>query len=154
MPVYDYDNIINALKTAKKIWIVGDGGSAALADHFACDLLKNCELPAISLCSNSALITAIANDYGFEDTFQRQLKILFQPYEDLLIIFSTSGKSPNLINAAKKPDVIAVIGGNIDWWAKETMAYIFLIDGKDQMEIEDNMLVFCHEVTRRIMCQS
>ena len=57
----DYSSVTDALLDAEHIYIIGNGAAASIADHFACDLLKNCRLPAISLCSNSAMITAIAN---------------------------------------------------------------------------------------------
>ena len=139
----NYDMVIMTMNMAKHIYIIGDGGSAALSDHFACDLLKNCRLPAISLCSNTAILTAIGNDYSFDDVFSMQLDVLFQP-DDLLIIFSGSGNSVNLIN------VIAVIGGGILKGHSSFGKFVCVINGKDQMELEDNMLVFCHEVTRRL----
>ena len=144
----DYKKAIVALKRAKKIWIIGDGGSAALADHFACDLLKNCRLPAISLCSNAAVLTAIANDYSFAEVFLMQLKILFNK-GDLLVIFSTSGDSKNLIAASvvTKNTLLVVGGGHLE---KECPGIPCFIDGKDQMDIEDRMLKFCHQIVRRI----
>ena len=151
MPVYDYDNIINALKTAKKIWIVGDGGSAALADHLACDLLKNAHLPAISLCSNSALITAIANDYSFSKVFSMQLKELWSK-DDILIILSTSGNSENLISGFKEVDKsILIVGGGYLLNNKRQEDIVIHIEGKDQMDTEDCILQVCHEIARRSM---
>jgi D-sedoheptulose 7-phosphate isomerase len=136
------------LKKAGKIWLAGDGGSAALADHFACDLIKNCHLPAISLCANSAVITAIANDYSFEDVFYRQLMVLFQP-GDLLVIFSTSGNSPNLVKAAKLIRNVIVFSGNTKGKIISETKMVFLVKGT-QMEMEDEMLKICHEVVTTI----
>jgi phosphoheptose isomerase len=149
-----YKEVVDALQSARHIYLIGDGGSAALADHFACDLLKNCLLPAISLCSNAAILTAIANDYSSDEIFSRQLNVLWQE-GDLLMIFSTSGNSRNLIKAAPiaEKSIITVVGGGIlsigEWPGK----ICCFIKGEDQMSIEDDMLVFCHEVARRLMCK-
>ena len=85
------------------IWLVGNGGSAATASHFATDLNK-CKdsqgrpISAMSLCDNTGLITAIGNDFSFEEIFLRQLINLSKP-GDLLIVLSASGNSKNLITA-------------------------------------------------------
>lgn len=150
--IIDYDLVIKKLKFASHIFVIGDGGSAAMADHFCCDLLKNCYLPAISLCSNSAIITAIANDYSSNDIFSRQLIVLFQP-NDLLVILTGSGNSINLIEALKTVNdrnnivVSGNMGGNIKKYAD-----VFCdLGSRNQLDCEDRMSRFCHEVTRRIM---
>ncbi len=85
------------------VWIIGNGGSAATASHFATDLSR-CNnstgnpVKGISLCDNSALITAIGNDLGFEHVFSEQLRIL-AVQDDLLIVLSASGNSKNLLLA-------------------------------------------------------
>ena len=88
-----------------KIWLIGNGGSAATSSHFATDLSrctgKNGQsIRAISLCDNSALITAIGNDFSFEEIFRKQLEILAKK-GDLLIAISASGNSSNLLQAIK-----------------------------------------------------
>lgn len=85
------------------IWIAGNGGSAATASHFATDLSRGINssgapVKGISLCDNSGLITAIGNDFGFDDVFLRQLTNLSQP-GDLLVVITASGNSPNLVKA-------------------------------------------------------
>ena len=102
-----------------RIWIAGNGGSAATASHFATDLsrCKNSSgspVKGISLCDNSGLITAIGNDFGFEFIFSRQLSNAATP-GDLLVVLSASGNSRNLLMAmewAKKNGVktLALIG--------------------------------------------
>lgn len=139
--------IVEALRLAGHIYIVGDGGSAALADHFACDLLKNCGLPAISLCSNAAVITAIGNDYSFDDVFSRQLRVLYQP-NDLLVIFSTSGNSVNLVEASLVAGKVLVISGNGGGRLKERATILFDLGSNDQQESENRMSVFCHEIVK------
>ncbi len=91
-------NIVNAIRQANYIFIIGNGGSASLADHFATDLVKVCGVKAVSLCANSALVTAYANDTGYQNIFSYQLKVFMKP-NDLLITISGSGTSKNIVKA-------------------------------------------------------
>ena len=97
--------ISNSVKNGGKIWLIANGGSAATASHFATDLSRCTSedgrpLKAISLCDNTGLITAIGNDFSFEDIFIRQLQNLGEK-GDLLISISASGNSTNLIKAVE-----------------------------------------------------
>jgi len=98
------------------IWIIGNGGSASTASHFATDLSRSTStsgepLRGISLCDNAGLITAIGNDFSFEDIYVKQLSNLAKK-DDLLITISASGNSSNLINAIKyaKTNSIKTLG--------------------------------------------
>ena len=88
-----------------KVLVCGNGGSAAQADHFAGEMLgtyldrNRRPFPAVSLTNASAL-TAIGNDFGYVETFARQVEALGKP-GDLLIVLSTSGRSPNVLRAAE-----------------------------------------------------
>lgn len=95
--------LVNALKSEKKIIICGNGGSAADAEHMAGEIVGRFgfdrkSLPCISLCTPSATFTAIANDYGYENVFARQVSGLGQD-GDVLIGISTSGNSRNVVEA-------------------------------------------------------
>lgn len=97
------DTSIAALRAHKKIMLMGNGGSAADAQHLAGELVSRFEfdrpgLPAIALTTDSSILTAIGNDYGYEKLFSRQVQALGQP-GDVLIGISTSGNSPNIIRA-------------------------------------------------------
>lgn len=98
------DIILKAYTRQKKVLILGNGGSASTASHFACDLAKGTSLHgqprliAMSLNDNMALLTAYANDIGYESVFSEQLKTLVQK-DDVFICISGSGNSPNVINA-------------------------------------------------------
>lgn len=88
-----------------RVFAAGNGGSAAQAQHFAAELtgryLKERKpLPGICLNADTAAITAIANDYGYEQVFARQVRALGQE-GDFLVLFTTSGNSPNLVEAAR-----------------------------------------------------
>lgn len=90
-----------------RIWVAGNGGSAAIADHLLCDWVKGtfsasqAPIHVHSLVSNVALLTACANDFGYEVSFERQIEMQAQP-GDLLVCISSSGNSPNILAALRK----------------------------------------------------
>ncbi len=97
---------INAYKKGNKIISFGNGGSASDAQHLVGELvgrfkIERRALPAIALTNDSSVVTAIANDYGFEHVFERQLEAIASK-GDVVVGISTSGDSPNVINAIKK----------------------------------------------------
>lgn len=101
---------------------MGNGGSAADSQHFAAELigrfkLERKSLPAVSLTTDTSIITALGNDYSFEVIFSRQCESLVQK-NDVVVAISTSGKSKNIIKAVKiskkkGAKIIAFIGENI-----------------------------------------
>lgn len=104
------DILIHILKSGRKLIVFGNGGSAADAQHFVCELVgsfrnkKRRALPAIALTTNTSNLTSISNDFEFEHVFARQVEALAQK-GDLCIGISTSGRSPNVykaLAAAKK----------------------------------------------------
>src|SRR5437867_7449623 len=113
------DLIEQCLRAGNKLLVCGNGGSAADASHFATELVvrfanDRTALPAICLASDSGILTAAANDYGFNEIFARQVAAFGQP-GDLLICLTTSGKSKNVIRAleeakARKVKTIAFLG--------------------------------------------
>lgn len=111
--------LANCLLGGKKILICGNGGSAAEASHFSSELLNRFEaerpsLPAIALSADTGTITAIANDYHYNEIFSKQIKGLGQP-GDILCVLTTSGNSENIIRAveaahARELSVLALTG--------------------------------------------
>lgn len=98
--------VISALKDNGKIIFMGNGGSAADSEHLAAELVgrfkKNRKaFAAISLSSNICIITAIGNDYGFDEIFSRQIESIAKK-NDLIIAISTSGESQNVIKAVER----------------------------------------------------
>ncbi|MFA6600759.1 MAG: SIS domain-containing protein [Candidatus Omnitrophota bacterium] len=98
--------VLNALKSGKKILLCGNGGSAADAQHMAAEFVvrfvrNRKALPAIALTADTSTLTAAANDFDFRDVFSRQVEALGQP-GDVLIAISTSGKSANVLRAAEQ----------------------------------------------------
>jgi D-sedoheptulose 7-phosphate isomerase len=88
----------STLKNGNKVLIAGNGGSAADAQHIAAELKERRALPGIALTVDTSALTAIANDYGYEHVFSRQVEALAQP-GDLFIGISTSGNSQGILNA-------------------------------------------------------
>lgn len=97
--------ILRALKNGKKLITCGNGGSAADAQHIAAELtgrffVNRPAIPALALNVDTSALTAIGNDFGFEYVFSRQLEALGQA-GDVLLAITTSGNSPNILNALK-----------------------------------------------------
>ena len=98
--------IINCLQKDGKILLMGNGGSAADAQHIAAELVvryvnNRRALPAIALTTDSSILTATGNDFGFEQLFARQVEALAQP-GDLVVGISTSGASENVVQALQQ----------------------------------------------------
>ncbi|HOP94373.1 MAG: HAD-IIIA family hydrolase [Dictyoglomaceae bacterium] len=117
--------IIEKYREGKKLILMGNGGSAADAQHITSELVgkflkERNPLPAISLTTNTSNLTSISNDYTFDHVFERQLYALMNE-GDIVIGISTSGNSPNIINALKK--------------AKELSGFTVALTGRDGGEI-------------------
>lgn len=102
------------LKTKKKkVLIVGNGGSSSIANHMAVDLWKNAKVKALSF-SDSALLTCISNDFGYQHVFEKPID-MFAEKGDILFAISSSGKSENILRAAacarKKGCIIITMSG-------------------------------------------
>lgn len=123
--------LLEARARSATVYFIGNGGSAATASHFANDLsigTNSYKKPfrVVSLTDNQAILTALANDYGYEEVFVRQLQVMGKP-GDVLVAISASGNSPNLIRAieyAASSDI-------------KTVA-ITAFDGGKMKEIADN----------------
>lgn len=97
--------LCSTLIRGNKLLIAGNGGSAADAQHFAAELVgrfltERRALPAVALSTDTSILTAVGNDYGFERIFSRQVEALAQP-GDLVFGISTSGNSPNVLEALR-----------------------------------------------------
>lgn len=113
------EKMVSCLLSDGKIMSCGNGGSAADAQHLSSEMLNRFErerpaLPAIALTTDTSTLTSIANDYHFDDVFSKQIRALGQS-GDVLVAYTTSGNSPNLLNAisvahGKNVSVIAITG--------------------------------------------
>ncbi len=101
------DLIIGASKRGGKVIIAGNGGSAAIASHVAVDLTKAAGIRSINF-NEADLITCFANDYGYEHWVEKALES-YADSKDLVILISSSGQSPNMINAAQKAKAMALV---------------------------------------------
>lgn len=126
----DYNNGIDFLverfaehkKSGSLVFFIGNGGSAAIASHMTADFMKNGGMNTYSLYDN-AVLTCMGNDYGYEYVFSRPLEFLGKE-KDLLVAISSSGNSPNIINAihtakSKGMEVITFTGFRKDNQAKQ-----------------------------------
>jgi len=113
--------LVDCFRQGGQVLLCGNGGSAADAQHIAAELVNRflCErpaLPAIALTTDTSILTATANDRAFEEVFARQVEALGRP-GDVLLLLSTSGRSPNLHRAAqvarsRQMVVLALLGGD------------------------------------------
>ena len=113
-----FSNVLeNTILKGNNIFVCGNGGSAAIANHLVCDYIKlmrkntNLKPKVISLSSNNELITAISNDFSYDKIFSEQLEYLAKK-DDLLIMISSSGNSKNIVNALRycKKNKIKTVG--------------------------------------------
>jgi len=146
-------------RQGRRIFIMGNGGSAATASHFALDLAKNTimagapRVKAISLTDHVPLITAWSNDTAYEHIFAEQLANMIEP-GDLVIGISASGNSLNVINALKvaKKSRAATIGllGAKGGQIKQMVDAYVLAPGQNIEQEEDAHLILAHIITRHM----
>ncbi|MBU6163176.1 MAG: SIS domain-containing protein, partial [Myxococcales bacterium] len=94
---------VQSMRSGGKVLLAGNGGSAADAQHIAGEFVSRFKfdrpgLPAVALTVDSSVLTAIGNDYGYDRVFARQVQALGRP-GDVLIVYTTSGRSPNVLRA-------------------------------------------------------
>lgn len=115
-----FEALGSATERGARVYVAGNGGSAAISDHLCCDWMKGTSVPGLaavkvhSLVSNTSLLTALANDFSYEESISRQVEMLGEE-GDLLILISSSGNSPNIEKAAlaaraKKMKTIGLCG--------------------------------------------
>ncbi len=145
--------IINAFKAGKKLLICGNGGSAADSQHIAAELvgkfyrIDRPALPAIALNTNSSIITAIGNDFGYDKTFVRQVEALGRK-GDVLLSISTSGNSLNVIEASKLAmekgmNVISLTGG-FGGKLKDVSSVTLMVSSENTPIIQNAHITICH----------
>jgi D-sedoheptulose 7-phosphate isomerase len=163
------EQIARAIETVKKAWkeerqifCIGNGGSAANSSHFATDLGKGSsdKMPkrfkVMSLTDNLPWITAIGNDYAYEDIFLRQLQN-YAKAGDLLIAVSVSGNSPNCVKAmqwaaANQIESIALVGGKRGQMAK-LGSQVIVVEDTHYGRVEDVQMHILHMICYAFMEQ-
>jgi D-sedoheptulose 7-phosphate isomerase len=143
---------ITCLQNGGKIMLAGNGGSAADAQHIAGELVSRFMfdrpgLPAIALTTDTSILTAIGNDYGFETLFARQVQA--QGNEgDVFIGYSTSGRSPNILLAlkeARKRGLVCIgLTGNKGGAIRDLCDHLLEIPSDDTPKIQEGHLVLGH----------
>jgi D-sedoheptulose 7-phosphate isomerase len=164
LPLADIAAFASAVERAyrddRQVFVIGNGGSASTASHMACDLAKNIyparaldgirRFRVLSLTDNVALITALANDCGYDRVFAEQLSYYLRP-GDLVVAISASGNSPNVLEAlaaaraagARTAALLGFGGGR----ARDLADVAVVIDSGDYGHVEDAHLVVNHLVT-------
>jgi len=156
------DVICSALKSGKKVLLMGNGGSAADAQHIAGEFVGRFKkerkaIPAISLSTDTSILTAIGNDYGFEKVFERQIEALGEK-GDVVIGISTSANSENVYRAMKlaKEKGLITIGllGNDGGKIKGLSDIALIVPSKNTPRIQEAHItighIICEGVERRI----
>ena len=143
---------IACLNNDGKILLAGNGGSAADAQHIAGEFVSRFAfdrpgLPAIALTTDTSILTAIGNDYGYEKLFQRQVQALGHK-QDVLIAYSTSGKSPNILAAlseARAKGMVAIgMTGSRGGQMRDLCNIILEVPSSDTPKIQEGHLVVGH----------
>lgn len=136
------------------VYIIGNGGSAATASHFANDLVKQCGIRATALADLAPTVLAYGNDTGWDQMFAGPLKAILLP-QDVLICLSCSGNSPNVVEALKMvkqlnlPGIRSIVltGSDIhSQLAKLIPSVIVYVPFKDIRVQEDCHLIVCHTI--------
>ncbi len=151
------DALVRTLRTsANKILLFGNGGSAADAQHIAAEMVGRFQrerpgLPAIALTTDTSALTSIANDYGFERVFARQIEALGRP-GDAAIAISTSGRSANIREGvlAAKARGLATVGllGRDGGPVRELVDHALVVDGQKTSRIQEVHILIGH-----ILCE-
>lgn len=145
------DELVRGFRTGNKVLLFGNGGSAADAQHLASELAGRFyrdreALPAIALTTNTSSLTAIANDYGYETVFVRQLQGLVKK-GDVVIGISTSGNSPNVLLAieeAKRLGAVTIAFTGKGGRLKKLVDYVLPIPSEDTPRIQEAHITAGH----------
>jgi len=148
------DVIVKAFKEGKRVYFAGNGGSAADAQHLAAEFsgrfyTDRHALPAEALHCNTSYLTAVANDYSYDEIYARLIRGIANP-GDVLIGLSTSGNSGNIVKAfeaARKKNVITIgFTGEGGGKMKELSDYLFNIPSSDTPRIQESHILLGHIV--------
>ena len=148
------DRVSSALRAGGKLVLFGNGGSAADAQHLAAELVVRLRsdrpgLPALSLTTNPSVLTAAANDYGFEQIFSRQIESLVAAH-DVLVALSTSGNSPNILQGIeagrKRGTFLAALTGETGGALASRVDLLLNVPSRDPQRIQEAHITIGHIV--------
>ena len=143
-----------ALAAGRKLVFFGNGGSAADAQHLAAELVVRLHadrpgLPALALTANTSVLTAAANDYGFEQIFSRQIESLVER-GDILVAISTSGKSPNIVRGveagARRGALRVALTGETGGALADKVDLLLNVPSRDAQRIQEAHITIGHIV--------
>lgn len=141
-----------ALAAGHKLVFFGNGGSAADAQHLAAELVVRLHadrpgLPALALTANTSVLTAAANDYGFEQIFSRQIESLVER-GDILVAISTSGKSPNIVRGveagARRGALRVALTGETGGALADKVDLLLNVPSRDAQRIQEAHITIGH----------
>jgi phosphoheptose isomerase len=154
--------VLTATQNGRQIFVIGNGGSASVAEHLCCDWTKGtqCEghpiIKSRSLNSNGALFSALANDYGYEHVFDSQIGF-FGEEGDILIAVSSSGNSPNIINAVeaakRRRMIVAGLSGFKGGALREICDIPVYVASSNYGIVEDVHQSIMHIIAQYIACR-
>jgi len=144
--------IVDCIESGGKVILFGNGGSAADAQHLAGELvgrfkLERCAFPALSLTTDTSIITALSNDYGYDRVFARQVEA-YARQEDVVVAISTSGNSPNVIEGVKRAKQIGAksigLTGGDGGKVAEIADIVLIVPSSDTPRIQEGHITIGH----------
>lgn len=149
-------NLINKMSKKNKIILAGNGASAAISSHLAIDFTKAAGVRAVNF-NESSLLTCFSNDFGYENWIKRALQYYLLP-GDIIILVSSSGKSKNIVNAArflrnKKNKLITLTGLNIKNPLKKLGNLNFFVNSKNYNVTESTHLIILLNIVEKLIKQ-
>jgi D-sedoheptulose 7-phosphate isomerase len=146
------EKCVASLRGGGKIVLFGNGGSAADAQHLAAELVVKLgsdrpSLAALALTTNSSVLTAVGNDYGFEQVFARQIESLVLP-NDVIVALSTSGSSPNVIRAVdagrRRGAYVVALTGETGGALVDKVDLLLNVPSRDPQRIQESHITIGH----------
>jgi len=158
--------ILDTYKAGGKVLLIGNGGSAADAQHITAELvgrfkLERKGLPAIALTTDTSILTALANDYGYDTVFSRQIEALAEE-GDVLVALTTSGASPNILKAVEmahsKGVVVIALAGKNSGKLKGMADLTIVVPSDNTARIQEAHItighIVCHLVEKELFDES
>lgn len=152
------EHVVSCYKKGGRLYIAGNGGSAADSQHLAAELVSKLArdrnpLPAEALTTDSSILTAIGNDYGFEKVFSRQLAGKLQA-NDVFLGITTSGQSPNILEALKECQARAIktilFTGRDGGRAAQLADYCIIVPGQMTSTIQELHILLAHTLCESV----
>jgi len=152
------ERLVECLKNGNTVFLAGNGGSAADSQHIAGELVSRFNfdrpgLSAIALTTDTSILTAVGNDYGYENIFSRQIRAIAKP-NDFLFAYSTSGSSRNILNllkAANELNVNSVLfTGENNGVCVKYADWVLAVPSKSTPKIQEGHLILGHAICESV----